>query len=199
MKLSQIAEIISGHPFRTKIANEGNGNTLVLQMKDISVHGIDWQKTVKTELYNIKAERYIKEGDILLIARGSRNTSILIDNIEQPTIFSPHFFLLRTLVNSNINPAYLNWYLNQLSAQKYFECSAQGSNIRCVGREVLADMNIPIIPLKQQHSIVALANKLYQHQAKLQQLINNDQRILDGIAQSLMPSLSLEELYEHRS
>lgn len=69
-----------------------------------------------------------------------------------------------------------------------FERCAQGSDIRSVRREDLVVMDIPVIPLSQQKSIAALANTLYEHQAKLQELIKNDQRIMDGISQSLMPT-----------
>jgi restriction endonuclease S subunit len=103
-------------------------------------------------------------------------------------VCSPHFFLIRTRPNSDIQPEFLNWYLNQRPAQQYFERSAQGSDVRSVRREDLAAMEIPTPPPKQQTSIAALANTLYTHQAKLQALIENDQRILDGIAQSLMPN-----------
>ncbi len=186
MKLNQLAEIISGHPFRTRITDDHRGDTCVVQMKDLIRHGVDWNNVVKTQVERVKESRYLQENDILLVARGNRNTATLLDEVFGPAVCSPHFFLIRTLPSSGVEPGFLNWYLNQLPAQQYFERSAQGSDIRSVRREVLAAMEIPSVPLKQQSTIAALANTLYKHQAKLRALIDNDQRIMDGIAQSLV-------------
>ncbi|MEM9102461.1 MAG: restriction endonuclease subunit S [Pseudomonadota bacterium] len=186
IKLNQIAEIISGHPFRTKIADEQGGDTYVVQMKDLTTHGVDWREVAKTQIERVKESRYIKNGDILLVARGNRHTATLVDDVPGLSVCSPHFFLIRTQPYSDVEPGFLNWYLNQLPAQRYFERSAQGSDIRSVRREVLAAMEIPAVPVNQQRTISDLACTLYQHQAKLQALIENDQRIMDGIAQSLM-------------
>ena len=186
IKLTQIAEIISGHPFRTKIVSVSDGNTRVVQMKDLEANGVDWAKVVLTQAERVKESRYITRGDILLVARGNRNTATLVNDTPSPAVCSPHFFLIRTHPNSDIQPEFLSWYLNQRPAQRYFERSAQGSDVRSVRREVLAAMEIPTPPLKEQACIAALTGTLYQHQSKLQALIENDQRIMDGIAQSLM-------------
>lgn len=186
IKLSQIAEIISGHPFRTKIADQSDGDIFVVQMKDLKDHGIDWSDVAKTQIERVKESRYIKKDDILLVARGNRNTATRVNEVPSLSVCSPHFYLIRTQTDADVDPGFLHWYLNQLPAQQYFERSAQGSDIRSVRREVLAAMEIPSVPISQQRTIAKLASTFYQHQAKLQALIENDQRIMDGIAQSLM-------------
>lgn len=190
IKLSQVAEIISGHPFRTKIADEQGGNTYVVQMKDLKSQAVDWHDVAKTQIKRVKKSRYIKKDDILLVARGNRNTATLVADVPGVAVCSSHFYLIRTHFDSGVEVGFLHWYLNQLPAQQYFERSAQGSDIRSVRREVLAAMEIPSVPLNQQATIAALVNTLYQHQAKLRALIENDQRIMNGIAQSLMPTPS---------
>lgn len=185
-KLSQIAEIISGHPFRKKISDEIGGDTLVVQMKDLEESGVDWGSAVQTHIDRVKVSRYLKRDDILLVARGNHNTATLVDSIPKQAVCSPHFFIVRTKTNSPIEPGYLHWFLNQLPTQQYLTKGAQGSDVQSVRRETLENVPIPELAQDKQRSIAALAQSIRQHQTKLKALIENDQRIMDGIAQSLM-------------
>lgn len=197
--LKDIATIISGHPFRSKIQAQAGGNTRVIQMKDLlhqgttpQPQGIDWGQVVSTTVSNIKPDRHVLPGDILFVARGNRNSATLVHRLPEHVpanaslLCSPHFFMIRLKVNSGIDPAFLAWYLNQQPAQQFFERHAQGTNIQSVSREVLQSVVIPRLPATTQAQIIQRTQQLYQHQQLLMQLIHNDQQMMDGMAQALI-------------
>jgi restriction endonuclease S subunit len=185
MKLREVAKIISGHPFRTKIQHTEGGAYPVVQMKDVSGLGIDWENVTHTDIKSVKVERFVTASDTLFVARGERNRAVHMSAAPANTLCSPHFFIIRVHPMA-LNPLFLQWYINQQPAREYFQRNAQGSNVQSVSRDVLQSLEIPETSLKQQEKIAALVSTIYKHQDKLQKLIENDQRLMDSIVQSLI-------------
>lgn len=185
MRLSQIATVISGHPFRSKIAETKGGDTLVVQMKDVSGAELAWGGMVSTQITKPRSERYLREGDIVIIARGNRNTAILITQPPSQSVCSPHFFVIRVHDPAQVNPAFLSWYLCQQPAQQYFERNAQGTGIRSVRRQTFEEMPLPVVEYEKQLQLAKLARSITDHQKALVNMIENDQQLMNSIAQSL--------------
>lgn len=187
-RLDHISEIISGHPFRNKISNEKSGETLVVQMKDLDGPRITWNSVFKCTPKRVKEARYLKKGDIVFVARGKHNTATLIKDLHLSAICSPHFFIIRTSEQMGCIPGFLHWYLNQQATQQYFERNSQGSNVQSLSRQILEATPIPDVSIEKQKTLAALAKATYQHQSALQAQIDNDQLLMEGIAQSLLPT-----------
>ncbi len=118
-KIKDIAEIQIGYQFRGRMETIPNGTHSVIQIKDFD----EFQNLRTTDLnkVNLKSdtERYtVNKRDILFLARGHRNYAFPIKDVSANTIAASYFFILR-LINKDILPEYLAWYIKQAPAQEY--------------------------------------------------------------------------------
>lgn len=188
MKLKQIANISAGYPFRGKIPEASDSLIHVIQMKDILLStGIAWDKSIKTTLPGKGKPDWLQPDDILFAARGNHHYAVLVDQRANHlcAIAAPHFYLIRC-VSQQILPSYLNWLLNQGTCQRYYQKEAEGTFTKSIRRSVLEATPIAIPPLAQQYQIVHLAQTLQQEQQLMQQLIENNQRLMDMLASNLL-------------
>lgn len=189
MFLKQIAVINAGYPFRGRIPEQADSSVLAVQMRDVSmVDGISWSECVPAKLTGKRKPDYLAVGDILIAARGSNNYAVQVDDalVEsgKQAVAAPHFFVV-SLKDKNILPEFLTWLLNQAPAQRHFEQSAEGTLTKSIRRSVLEDAPIIVPSLAKQRMIVAMANTLREEQKLMQQLINNGERMMSGIANEL--------------
>lgn len=112
VKLSDIATVKAGHGFRGKIPEISEGNGYVIQQRDINENGIiDWTGLVRTEITGRREPDWLEPGDIIFSARGVRNIATCIDEIENPVVCGPYYFLIHmnSNVESEILPAFIAW------------------------------------------------------------------------------------------
>lgn len=188
MKLTQIASIAAGHPFRGKIPEVSGTGIHIIQMKDVSTEeGINWDTCIETELTGKREPDWLKPGDVLFAARGSRNYAVLVDEStpHSKIVAAPHFYILRCKTKS-ILPEYLAWLLNQRPGQRYFQREAEGTFTKSIRRSVLAATPIAVPGIAKQRSIINLATTMKQEQQLIEQLIHNGEIIMNGIATDLL-------------
>ncbi|MFC0950470.1 restriction endonuclease subunit S [Pasteurella multocida] len=183
-KLSNIARIRAGFPFRGKIP-EGERH-FVVQMKNISLDGeIAWQACDKTNIEKSHTD-WLEDGDILLSAKGERNYAVLVKNVEkQKAVASPHLFVIR-VKHHNVLLEFLVWLLNQRVVQKYFEQNAEGSGMKNIRRPILENTPVIIPSLQKQQTIVALAHNLKQQRKLFEKLMTIEEQMMTSIAQSIV-------------
>jgi restriction endonuclease S subunit len=120
---------------------------------------------------------FLKPGDILFMARGARNFSVLIDKLPDSVLAAACFFIVR-ISNSEILPEYLFWYLNQLPVGEYLKrFSGRGVHMPVVKRAVLESIDIPFPPIKTQKKISEI-NKLLQKEQDLYKKLAEKQKNL---------------------
>jgi restriction endonuclease S subunit len=189
MNLADIATISSGHPFRGKIPEVGGSGSWVIQMKDASPQeGIDWAGCIQTAITGKREPDWLKEGDILVAARGSNNYAVLVDfppDTSIKAVAAPYFYVISQL-RSDVLPAYLTWLLNQTPCQRYFEQNAEGTLTKSIRRTVLECTPVAIPPLAKQQAIIALVSTLRQEQQIVEQLLRNGEGLLSSIAFDLL-------------
>lgn len=187
MKLNQIAKVEVGYPFRGKIPEVQGGSVCVIQMKDVSVSGINWAGCIKTELEGKRSPGWLQESDILFTARGNRNQAALVDDRvnHRPMVAAPHFYVLKC-AGSTVLPAYLAWFINQTPSQRYFQREAEGSVTKSIRRSVLESLPIAIPSLEKQKSIIRLAQMIKKERQLIQQLTRNGEKLMNTIANDLM-------------
>lgn len=190
--LGTLAAIRSGHAFRASLINTPLSETRVLQMKDMSLgEGIDWEDVVRCEPVGIKKE-WLASGDILLVARGSRNRAYYLN--EQPpgpTLAAPHFFhiSLNKLIDLALLPEFLSWQLNQPPVQNYFKRNAEGSTSKSIRRVIVEKTPIFIPTLKQQEGVLKLHATVIREQIMAKNLIANGQKIMARICEDLVAEM----------
>jgi len=187
-KLSKVAEIRPGHPFRGTIISSPLASTHAVQVRDVNKFGeIEPENLITTELKGRKQPDYLKEGDILFVAKGAKHFATYVQQVPEQSVCSPHFFIVRIQPQyaTKVLAEFINWQLNQSSTQRYFKNSAEGSLYVSIRRKILEDTPITVPPLVTQQHIVALHRAAVAEQKVLQQLIINRQQQLNVIANDL--------------
>lgn len=188
-KLSDIANISPGYPFRTSIEPDDNSDVYVVQLRDAQPNGqINQNQIIKTTLPGKKNPIWLESGDILFSARGSKNFASLVEDLPKKTVCSPHFFIVKVKKSAmdKVSAEFICWQLNQLYAQRYFIKTAEGGINLGIRRKVLESVPIKLIPINNQREIVALHRSSLSEQKILQQLIDNRQQELKAIALDLL-------------
>jgi restriction endonuclease S subunit len=187
-KLCNITDIRPGYPFRGSIISTPSATTYAVQVRDINEFGvIDTEQLITTELTGKKQPDYLKEGDILFVAKGAKHFSTYVRQVPEQSVCSPHFFIVRIQpqYKDKLLAEFINWQLNQSFAQRYFINSAEGTLYVSIRRKILEDTPITVPPLVTQRRIVALHRAAVTEQKVLQQLIINRQQQLNVIANDL--------------
>lgn len=168
MILKEISTISSGYMSRTKIEARSDGEHLLLQARDVDgstlVYKADQLMPFKPSL-SVK-DSFLRQGDLLFMARGRHNFSVLLSDIPDSTLAAACFFIIRSEKNV-VLPEYLWWYLNQEPVKQYLKRnSGKGVHMPIVRRAVLENMDISLPSLAKQEIIAKLA-ALQSHEQKL--------------------------------
>lgn len=185
IRLSHIANIHSGHPFRGAITPAPDGSTYVVQARNMTLQGetlID--NLITTHLTGKKQPDCLRQGDILFLAKGARHFAACMPQLPEQTVCSPDFFVIK--LKGATLPEFISWQLNQVPAQRYFLNSAEGTFTVSIRRKVLEDTPLTLPPLEKQQQIVNLYKTAMQEQKTLQQLISNRQQQLEAIALEIL-------------
>lgn len=185
--LKDLAEVRAGHPFRGSVPVASHGNARVIQMRDISPEGdVPWDALVRTKIAAPhKPPNWLRDGDVLFVARGGRNYAIGLARVPPDTVCSQYFYVLRCKRRSLL-PDYLAWYINRTPSRQYLMRNAEGSDQLSIRRAVLERLPVLVPETGQQQRVVALAAAALHERRHLQTLIHNRERQLDAIAQRLL-------------
>jgi len=139
------------------------------------------------------ADYLARSDDIVVTARGSQNSAILLRQLasDVPTIVTSTFFRLRA--RPVVRPGYLAWYLNQHPAQQFIDSARTGTSSPILQKARLLELPVAVPPLPVQQLVQertevltaelelrreALDRTLALHQALHQQLIDQIHRHL---------------------
>jgi hypothetical protein len=174
MRLAKIARVQSGYISRGKIEPYDEGSHLLLQAKDVDGDRLTYHRDdlIRFEPVLSGKDWILKWGDMLFMARGARNYSVLLDEIPDSALAAACFFIVR-VSTEKVLPEYLFWYLNQAPVEHYLSRhSGRGVHMPVVRRAVLENLDVPLPPLETQKKI-----------AELDALMRKEQNLLDTLAQ----------------
>jgi hypothetical protein len=189
--LSELVIIQAGYPFRGAIQNIPTGSVKAVQAKDISELGVlCCDDLIVTELSGKREADWLKQGDILFIAKGAKHVASFVDRDLERTTCAPSLFLLHIKPQwlDLVDPLFIAWQLNQMPLQQYFQRSAEGSMQISIRKPVLAAAPISLPDLQTQRTIAKLYSASLKENELLYKLINNRQQQLNAIAAELMQS-----------
>lgn len=156
MRLDQVCEIQSGFTARGKLEESPSGIP-VLQLRDLN-ETTGWHSIVpgRFELDEVHARYFAGPGDVLFRSRGTNNTATAIPEDWQhlAAVVLP---LILLKPNDIIRPAFLEWSINAPGAQRKLEKSIQGTALRMVPRNALAELQIDVPALATQDAILEAA------------------------------------------
>jgi restriction endonuclease S subunit len=155
MKISQIADIITGHTFRYAIEHDNKGNFWIVQAKNIN-SGIDLNLDfTKTDIGKTRTKGLVKKNDILLTNRGTFRAAIYEGKIEN-LIAASSVFILRINEKDKILPEYLAIYLNSQPGQHKLKSECKGATIKSLAKSSLSEIIIPVPSIKNQKMIIGI-------------------------------------------
>ena len=108
MKLNKIAVVKSGYHSRGRVEPYGDGSHFLLQARDVDGENLTY-RTDTLIRFNPELSRtdgVLKKNDILFMARGIRNYSVLMRDMPAPTLAAACFFIVR-LTDNKLLAAYL--------------------------------------------------------------------------------------------
>lgn len=171
-RLGDIASIRQGHPFRGAIRAAVDGSVQVIQLKNVGVNGMDdVHELMRTHLSNRKAPDWVKDGDVVLTARGSRPMAALLADPPENTVCSPHLYVIRLVDDARLIPAFLVWQLNQRTAQEHFRRQSAGSRQQSLRKVSVEDLTVQLPSLSRQQQIVAIARSALAERCQCERLM----------------------------
>jgi hypothetical protein len=183
MKLKKIAKIQSGYISRGRIFPREDGTCLLMQAKDVSADHLSYRTDALVRFMPTLSGKdwFLKPGDILFMARGVRNFSVLIDKLPESVLAAACFFVVR-ISNFEVLPEYLCWYLNQLPVGEYLKrFSGRGVHMPVVKRVVIESIDIPLPPIKTQKKVAEMTMLLQREQNLYKKLAEKRKYLMTGI------------------
>jgi len=183
MELKKIAKIQSGYINRGKIEPRDDGPCLLLQAKDIDADNLSCraESLVRFTPKLSSKDWYLKSDDILFMARGTRNFSILIDKLPDNVLAAACFFIVR-ISDLEILPDYLCWYLNQSPVKQYLKCfSGRAVHMPVVRRAVLESIDIPLPSMDLQKRVADIAALMTKEQNLYKELAERRKYLMTEI------------------
>lgn len=168
--LKEVADVQVGFPFRERLTFDHSGNVNIVQMRDINdTNTIDAAKLTRTTIANGYNKFLLQTKDLIFCPRGLIYTTTFVSQTLHATILTAPLVLIR-IKQTELLPAYLQWFINQPLTQKYFTSRAVGTTVKLISKSVLGELKISVPSLAKQQTIVDIA-KLYTHEQQLQKLL----------------------------
>lgn len=179
--LKKIADIRTGYSFRTKIQPDFTGNTLVVQLKELSEKNtIDISTAVKIDMSDISENYLLKKGDLVFRSRGMDSTAAIMNIDADNVILSAPFQRIRISKSLEIISEYLLWYINSKEAQTYFTTNKTGTSVSMISTAVLAELPVVVPSLEIQKQIIEI-NTLTLKEIELQEELIKKKKLLTEI------------------
>lgn len=193
-EVGKIAEVKTGHTFRAAINNDTNGNILIVQAKNITHNQqyVDMGSLVATS-YEISADYMLRDGDILLVARGMKFGSFraaIFRSDAKNVVASASLHVIR-IKEDALSPEYLSQYLNSTYGQEQIAGIVSGSYIGAISRKNLEDLVIPIPDPHKQKAIVDLYRNMVQQQKNLDRQHTVKQKIINATFKHIIKERAL--------
>lgn len=169
-RLEDLASITTGVYEKPTLS----GDTLYLQGKHFDEFGkIREELTINPELRaDERLEKHLlREGDILLIAKGENNRSCLYQSKFGKAVASSTFFVIR-LTSRDVTPEYLQWFFNTYYMKETFSGLSKGTQIVSLSKNAIANLEIPTPSLETQRKILEIQSLWDEEKALTRQLLH---------------------------
>ena len=153
-RLADVAEVRMGYSFRSRLEPDSSGDLAVIQMKDIDdLDALHPESFVRIGMPALREKHLVQEGDLLFRSRGAPNTTAVVEGCLGRTVLAAPMMLIR-IENVSIEPAYLQWFINQPTTQNVLAAQAAGTAVKMISKAALEQLVIAVPPLEIQRQIV---------------------------------------------
>ncbi|CAA0120420.1 Uncharacterised protein [Zhongshania aliphaticivorans] len=160
-KLGDIASIWVGHPLRGTIPDDSGSGIYMVQPRNIDEFcQVDWSSVVETKLEWRGKSRWLDVGDVIFRMNGRTNHATFIDKIDLPDnarVACHHQFFHLKVHDTDVNPAYLAWFINLPEMQEVLAESKLGVGTGpVVNRRMLSELSVGVPSAELQKSCLEL-------------------------------------------
>lgn len=159
-----------------------NGNALYLQVNYFNEYGEINRQLKPDVLIDEKLVKHLlRDGDILFMAKGSRNTAAIYRKLSGDAVASSSFIVVRLNANfqNQILPEYLAWFINHPRTQGSLKALAKGSDIPSIALSGFAELEISVPDIETQKTILTI----HQLRTEEKKLINKIDLLKDQYIQ----------------
>ncbi|HHY24277.1 MAG TPA: N-6 DNA methylase, partial [Clostridiaceae bacterium] len=182
-KFGEIGQFYRGINTSTCIPNDENGEYRIINLSDVQDGELNFNTIAKYDIRsNAKIASYtVKEGDIIISAKGATIKICVIPKHDEPLLISQNFIGIR--LNKEYSPNFIKEYLESPLGKYLISNKQLGSTVTMLNARDLKDIDIITIPKIVQDEMM----KKYQSKQK---------RIKEKIKELEQQALDLQiELY----
>ena len=128
----------------------------------------------------VSEKHLLKKGDVLLVAKGTKNFATVFENHNLLAVASTSFLILR-VSDENVLPDYLVWFLNHPTTQALLKSKARGTSIPSIRKAALDEIEISIPPVEKQKLIMKLSKFVNKETEIRNQLTDLKKQLIEQI------------------
>jgi hypothetical protein len=186
MLLGELAQIETGYPFRSRISGSGEGNVSLIQLRNLTeADQLDISFLMRVEIPELDDKFQVELGDLIFRSRGTRFTTVLIEEKLAQTIIAAPLFRIRILDKIVLSPIYLNWYFKQKPVQDFLTSHARGSVMKLINKKTLNKLEIAIPSVETQQQLVELLTLSQQEEMIARKLMERRSLFLNEVMKRL--------------
>ena len=174
--IKEIGTVLSGYQYTSKSLKEmdsGIGNVDIVKITNIIEGEIDYASLASTDIDAERIEKYLlKENDILISSKGTAIKLALVTNLGDRKVIPHNNLTVIRVTSEEVLPAYLCCFLNSESGRLILNSLQTGSIIINITKSNLLELNIPVIDMDTQETIVNRYNILKNEIVKLKSRLN---------------------------
>lgn len=194
-KYLPLKQVCLAFQYGTSKKSSNSGLLPVLRMGNLQDGKIDWDDLVYTSDTEDITKYKLEPGDVLFNRTNSPElvgkTSIYRG--ERAAIFAG--YLIRVKTSSELNGEYLNYCLNSCYAKIYcLQEQTYGVSQSNINAQKLAQFEIPLPPLDEQHEIVLRVESLFQVADRIEARYQKAKAAVDRLTQSILAKAFRGEL-----
>jgi hypothetical protein len=163
-RMGDVADVLTGYPFRGKVMPEDGGDLAAIQIKDLTIGGgLDLDGALRIRGEAAYQRHLLQANDILMQSRGSANRAVVFEGTVR-AIAALGLLVIRPQVQQ-VLPAFLLWFLSHPRTQERLRDLARGSTVDFIAKNDAADFMVPTPPLGLQEQVIAVDRLRRQERA----------------------------------
>ncbi len=179
--LLDIAEVRMGYSFRSRLEVDAEGDVAVIQMKDIDDSNLlHPEGLARIQMPDLKDRHIVQEGDLMFRSRGESNSTSLVGGSLGRAVLAAPMMLIRLKVDA-VEPAYLQWFINQPTTQAALASQAAGTAVKMIGKAALEQLEVAVPPLDDQRRIVEIGQLAAREAQLMRELMGRRKALIEGI------------------
>ena len=168
-----------------ELLNEGEIKTLWIENIVDNKLNLNYKKFITKEKYQELKNFTIKENDVVLSMMGTIGRVAIIPNDIGTTIITSHLLKI-TLDQKKCLPVFLQYYFLSDFAKNQLKRESRGIVMQGLNTEIVKSLKIALPPINEQQKIAYILSNVDELKQKIEQLIEQTQRLKRGLMQRLL-------------